>query len=754
MISNRKTFIIMATAGYSVLALAWIFLTDDLLKVFVDIDSMRWLSTAKGFFFVITSASIFFLVLRAVPPANEKGLTTCWDTAANALAPESRNHWLMYLFAIVITLAILFVRESLKVQFENRPLLILFMLPIILSALIGGFGPGLVSTCITALGVKYMAIPPIHTFSFAIQHDLIQWLFLIINGVAVSLLSETLRRSLAKAELNQRLLNVIVSGTSDAIFVKDIQGRYQLINAAAAAIVGKAPETILGRDDHFLFPETTARKLIKEDQAIISGPVEQSIEEHITTFDGKELDFLVNKGPVFDQTGQVAGLFGIGRDITERKQAEATYRSLYDNIMNSVVHCRVIFEENLAIDLEYISVNPAFSEVSGILENPEGRLISEVIPGYCEHNRESLDVFGRVALTGEPARWEHYLAELDRWLSLYIFPNATDEITIIAENISDRKRSEKKLQLAASVFSHAREGIMITGKDGTIIDVNEAFSRITGYDREEVLGENPQILSSGRHGKDYYAVFWRELQEQGFWSGEIWNRRKNGEIYAEMMTISSIKDDQGIIQQFVALFSDITAFKEHEKQLEYIAHYDTLTQLPNRVLLADRICQSMSHAHRHEQSLAVVYLDLDGFKSVNDKHGHNIGDQLLISVSAKMKATLREGDTLARLGGDEFVAVLPDLDSIEACLPIINRLLEAAAQPLTVNNLRLQVSGSLGVTFYPQSNDVDADLLLRQADQAMYQAKLKGKIVIMSLTPNKITISAVIMRISNVCGWL
>lgn len=717
----------MATASYSILALAWIFLTDELLKVFVDIDSLFWLSTAKGFFFVITSAAMFFLALRAVPPAQENSSSTCWDAVTHALVPESRTHWLMYLFAIVITVAMLAVRESLAVQFENRSLLILFMFPIILSALLGGFGPGLVSSFIAAWGVNYFAIPPLHTFAISAKHDLLQWLFLIINGVAVSLLSEVLRRSLTKAEFNQRLLNVVVSGTSDAIFVKDIQGRYQLINAGAAAIVGKTPESILGRDDYFLFPEAIAKELMARDLEILSGSFEQSYEEHIVTRDGKEFDFSVIKGPVFNQAGQAVGLFGINRDITERKQAAATYRSLYDNITNSVAHCRVIFEQNIPVDLEYISVNPAFAEVSGIRENPVERRISELIPGYCENNRESLEVFGRVALTAEPARWEHYLAELDRWFSFYVFATATDEITIISENISERKRAEKKLQLAANVFSHAREGIMITEAEGTIIDVNDAFSRITGFSRDEVLGKNPRMLSSGRHEKEFYAVFWHALREQGCWGGEIWNRRKNGEIYAEMLTINSIKDDQGITQQYVALFSDITDFKEHEKQLEYIAHYDALTQLPNRVLLADRIFQSMHHALRHEQSLAVIYLDLDGFKLINDKHGHDVGDQLLISVAAKMKESLREGDTLARLGGDEFVAVLLDLDCIEVCLPIINRLLEAAAHPVTVNNLKLQVSGSLGVTFYPQSHEVDADLLLRQADQAMYHAKLKGK---------------------------
>lgn len=294
-------------------------------------------------------------------------------------------------------------------------------------------------------------------------------------------------------------------------------------------------------------------------------------------------------------------------------------------------------------------------------------------------------------------------------------------------DITERKHAEEKLKLAASVFTHAREGIMITDPDGTIIDVNQAFSRITGYHHDEVLGRNPRLLSSGRQTKDYYAALWRGLIEQGHWYSEVWNRRKNGEVYAAMQTISAVQDIHGHTLQYVALFSDITSLKEHQNQLERIAHYDALTNLPNRVLLADRLRQGISQAQRHLHLLAVAFLDLDGFKAINDNHGHDAGDQLLITVSNRMKQVLREGDTLARLGGDEFVAVLLELDDMDGSLEILTRLLEEAARPVQFGDVTLQVSASLGVTFYPQTENIDADQLLRQADQAMYQAKLAGK---------------------------
>jgi diguanylate cyclase (GGDEF)-like protein/PAS domain S-box-containing protein len=294
-------------------------------------------------------------------------------------------------------------------------------------------------------------------------------------------------------------------------------------------------------------------------------------------------------------------------------------------------------------------------------------------------------------------------------------------------DINERKQAEEKLYLAAIVFTHAREGIMITSADGGILDVNDAFTRITGYERDDVLGLNPRILSSGRQGIDFYTTMWQQLREKGHFYGEVWNRRKNGEVYAEMQTISAVRDAQGYTRQYVALFSDITALMEHQTQLEHIAHYDALTNLPNRVLLGDRLHQAMAQAQRRGQLLAVAYLDLDGFKTINDRHGHEAGDQLLIALASRMNVALREGDTLARLGGDEFVAVLLDLPDVAASVPMLTRLLTATAQPMHIGEEMLQVSASLGVTFYPQAEEVDADLLLRQADQAMYQAKLAGK---------------------------
>jgi diguanylate cyclase (GGDEF)-like protein/PAS domain S-box-containing protein len=295
-----------------------------------------------------------------------------------------------------------------------------------------------------------------------------------------------------------------------------------------------------------------------------------------------------------------------------------------------------------------------------------------------------------------------------------------------SRDVTDRKRAQRQQQLAASVFSHAHEGIVITDPDGVIIDVNESFTRITGYTREEALGQNPRILHSSLHPPEYHAAMWRDISEQGCWYGEIWNRRKDGQVYAEMLSINAVNDAQGKLQCYVGLFSDITSIKEHQQRLEHIAHYDPLTDLPNRVLLNDRLNRAMVRCQRHEQSMAVVYLDLDGFKQINDQHGHEVGDQLLVALGRKMASSLREGDTLARVGGDEFVAVLTDLAAQVDFTQVLQRLLDAASAPIGVGQVTLQVSASIGVTVYPQDAS-EPEQLLRHADQAMYQAKQNGR---------------------------
>ncbi|NOQ81013.1 MAG: EAL domain-containing protein, partial [Methylophaga sp.] len=283
-----------------------------------------------------------------------------------------------------------------------------------------------------------------------------------------------------------------------------------------------------------------------------------------------------------------------------------------------------------------------------------------------------------------------------------------------------------ELQLYGRVFSEAHEGILITDENGIMVDVNPKFCEITGYSREESVGKNPSILGSGKHSPEFYEQMWMDLLNNGHWNGEVWNRKKNGELYAELLTLSVLKDSQDKIKHFVGLFSDITQNKQQQETLELMAHYDVLTQLPNRTLFVDRFSQAIAHSKRKESLLAVCFIDLDNFKPVNDMYGHEVGDQLLIEVAKRIQANIREEDTVSRQGGDEFAMLLGDIDSFAQCAQMLDRIHHSLAQPYLINNLTITIGASSGVTLYPL-DDGDIDTLIRHADQAMYQAKLAGK---------------------------
>ncbi|SER59721.1 EAL domain-containing protein [Giesbergeria anulus] len=385
-------------------------------------------------------------------------------------------------------------------------------------------------------------------------------------------------------------------------------------------------------------------------------------------------------------------------------------------------------------DAHILSVNPAFERVTGYSTAEALNLNPRFMASGVQDSTFYAQMWATLLRYGH---WEGEIFNRHKQGHLYTVllrinavKDAAHQLRHYVGTITDvtqKNAAQEQLKLAASVFSHAREGIMITSPQGDMIEVNAAFSRITGYRRDEVIGKNSNMLSSGRQGADFYANMWAELSDKGRWTGEIWNRRKSGEVYAEMLTISAVCDVHAKVLRYVALFSDISQQKENEKRLEHIAHYDALTGLPNRVLLADRLRQAIVQAGRYAKKLAVVFLDLDGFKAINDTYGHAMGDKLLIELAVRMQHALRDGDTIARIGGDEFVAVLAGLSQHEAAGVVLDRLLIAAAQPVLTDGVALQVSASVGVAFFPQSEEVDADQLLRQADQAMYQAKVTGK---------------------------
>ena len=282
------------------------------------------------------------------------------------------------------------------------------------------------------------------------------------------------------------------------------------------------------------------------------------------------------------------------------------------------------------------------------------------------------------------------------------------------------------LELAASVFHHTRDGVMITALDGSIMMVNKAFTAITGYSKDEVLGKNPKILKSGRQSPEFYTAMWDAIQVHGFWQGEAWNRRKDGSYFAENIAITMVRDELGAPSHYIGVFSDITTASEKRRWLEQQSYFDTLTGLPNRILMMKHLKSAVEESKFSGLTGAVAFIDLDGFKQVNDKFGHARGDSVLIQAAERLVRALRKSDTLARFGGDEFIAVLPELKDGLVLSGLMTRLLEACKITVALEGTEVSISGSIGVAFFP-SDATSAEDLLTAADAAMYVAKREGR---------------------------
>ncbi|WP_371195942.1 EAL domain-containing protein [Glaciecola sp. SC05] len=569
----------------------------------------------------------------------------------------------------------------------------------------------------------------------------------------------------------ERFLSAIFDNAGDPLFIKDDKLRLLLVNNAFCTMFGLPRSEIIGQTLATHVEPSEMAHFMANDIQVLEDGIESISEESLTTADMQTKMILTKKNRFIDPTGK-RFLVGVVHDITQRKYTEMREKSrsqvlekitsgeplkaILNAIVSGVEHenpamlCSILLldEAGKTLSLGTASSLPDFynEAIDGVKIGPEigscgtaafinERVIVEDIQthpywaAYTELAKEA----NIGSCWSQPIRSSEgvVLGTFAIYHHDKHSPTQTD-LTLIEQTASlasiaiEKKRAEEKLTRAASVFTHANEGIMITDASAKIIEVNDSFCRVTGYSPEEVLGQNPSMLQSGKESPEFFTKMWQTILKKGHWHGEIWNRRKNGEVYPEMLTISAVKNAAGDTEHYVSLSTDITANKANLKQLERIAHYDLLTNLPNRVLLAERLNQAIEHCKINKRSLAVAFMDLDGFKIVNDSYGHSVGDDLLIAVSKRMKRALRKGDTLARIGGDEFIAIMVDLDEFDESEFVFERLLKAAADPVVVKEASMQVSASIGVTRYPQDS-ADAEQLIRHADQAMYMAKQAGK---------------------------
>lgn len=296
----------------------------------------------------------------------------------------------------------------------------------------------------------------------------------------------------------------------------------------------------------------------------------------------------------------------------------------------------------------------------------------------------------------------------------------------LQKEIEERRQMEGDLRLAATVFENSSEGIVITDRDNNILSVNRAFEQLTGYRRDEVIGKNPRILKSGQHSKAFYQNMWHHIKQDSHWQGEIWERRKDGTIYPKWITINAVRDDSENVINHMAIFSDISERKAAEERIYHLAHHDALTGLANRTLLGDRIRQAIHQARRSGRMVAVLFIDLDGFKLINDTLGHEVGDAMLCSVAERLESLVRDSDTVARMGGDEFLMLLSEIGHEEDAARVAEKIVTSIAEPYQINDQELRTSPSIGISIYPQ-DAADENALIRSADTAMYHAKAAGR---------------------------
>ncbi|WP_284245760.1 sensor domain-containing diguanylate cyclase [Thalassotalea insulae] len=317
------------------------------------------------------------------------------------------------------------------------------------------------------------------------------------------------------------------------------------------------------------------------------------------------------------------------------------------------------------------------------------------------------------------------------WERVHLYPIKNVQGSIvnyvaIKENITELKEDEKQLRLASTVFQTATEGVMISDADNIIVAVNDAFTQITGFSQQEVLGKKPSILSSGHHDDAFYQQMQQTLDAKDSWQGEICNRRKDGEIYYEWLSITAIRDERGELEAYVSLLSDITQRKKNADKIYYQANFDALTGLANRNLFLDRFNQMLEQANRNGQKIALFFIDLDGFKGINDNLGHAIGDLLLQQVAERLSQSVRKSDTVTRLGGDEFAIILTENDDLDAVARIASKIQHSIAEPFQLKQHQAILSASIGITIYPEHGN-ELDELLNKADSAMYRAKQNGR---------------------------
>ncbi len=558
------------------------------------------------------------------------------------------------------------------------------------------------------------------------------WSFHIIACIAAMTLGIVLheRRIAADQALAEKTrLRSVIDAVPDLIFFKDIRSVYTGCNKAFEQYFNATESDITGKTDFDFVPGEVARFYRDHDAVVLAQNRRRSNEEWITYADGRKRLHETLKTPLRNAQGEVIGLVGISRDITERKAAEQEHERLYNAIAASLNEIYIFDADNL--HFQFVNAG-ALDNLGYTLEETRRLTPLDLKPFF------SLDDFRQLLaplfMHEKPVQVFETMHRRKNGslypveIHLQLFENGNERYFLaIVQDTTHRLDAEQALRLAASVFEHSKQSILITDADVRIVCVNNAFSEITGFSADEVIGHNPRLLGSGNHDKSFFQAMWASLLNTGSWSGELWNRRKDGSVYVEWMDICSVRAPTGQLTNYIGLSYDITDRKAAEENMRHLAQHDFLTGLPNRVLFYDRFEQVLASAHRNETQFAVFFLDLNRFKEVNDTLGHQFGDALLKAVAIRLTDTMRATDTVCRLGGDEFVILVPEIDNARQAQTLAEILHQKFRQPCVVEGREIAITFSIGYATFPEDGDSMGDLL-QAADLAMYRSKNADRI--------------------------
>jgi diguanylate cyclase (GGDEF)-like protein/PAS domain S-box-containing protein len=613
----------------------------------------------------------------------------------------------------------------------------------VMGSSLGVLLPVTIAAWATSLGLG-----PFHTPD-ARQGLFLLWLFattLVLTGLVVVAMQAGRRRAEETLRGKEASLRAILDNSPYLAWLKDAEGRYQMVNKVYVDYYRmKDAGDVIGKTDFDFHKRELAEKYRANDAEVMAARRQMCFED--PSLDGDRIHWTETfKTPVIDENGTLLGTTGFARDVSERRQAERELRRSRDLLDEAqrlgklgsweldLVSGELRWTDEVyrIFELDPAQFSPYYENFLNVIHPDDRDKVNQAYTQSLE-DRQPYDIEHRLLFADGRVKWvhEHCSTEFDASGKPLRSVGAVQDIT-------EQHFVAEQLRIAAATFE-TQEAIVITNPDANILRVNHAFEVLSGYSAEEIIGQNPRILQSGLHDKAFYQAMWSELLGTGKWAGEIWDKRKNGELYPKWMTITAVYDEQHRMTHYVGVSSDITQRKQSEQKIHQLAFYDPLTGLPNRRLLLDRLHQAMAVSTRSGRHGALLFLDLDHFKTINDTQGHAIGDLLLVEVAHRLQHCVREGDSVARLGGDEFVVVLEELshqpdEAATQTELVAEKICNELGQPYMLEDYECHTTPSIGACLFRGHLDSMEDLL-KHADVAMYQAKAAGRNAIRFFDP-------------------